>query len=80
MQSAVPISPAVVAWVRQLAAQAEHRRAIAEFRARRAAREECTKRGEVLVDLGGEASAAAARPAWRRRPRPMSADLDGCRR
>jgi len=30
-------SPAVAARIRQLAAQAEHRRAIAEFRARRAA-------------------------------------------
>jgi hypothetical protein len=31
------LSPAVAARVRQLAAQAEHRRAIAEFRARHAA-------------------------------------------
>jgi hypothetical protein len=31
------MTPAVAARVRQLAAQAEHRRAIAEFRARRAA-------------------------------------------
>jgi hypothetical protein len=35
--AAVPISPAVAARLRQLAAQAEHRRAIAEFRAHRAA-------------------------------------------
>ncbi len=34
---ATAITPAVAARVRQLAAQAEHRRAIAEFRARRAA-------------------------------------------
>jgi hypothetical protein len=32
-----PINPAVAARLRQLAAQAEHRRAIAEFRARHAA-------------------------------------------
>jgi hypothetical protein len=32
-----PVSPATAARVRQLAAQAEHRRAIAEFHARRAA-------------------------------------------
>ena len=32
---AVAVSPAVAARVRQLAAQAEHRRAVAEFRARR---------------------------------------------
>ncbi len=35
--AAASISPAVAARVRQLAAQAEHRRAIAEFRARHAA-------------------------------------------
>ena len=34
---ATHLNPAVAARVRQLAAQAEHRRAIAEFRARRAA-------------------------------------------
>ena len=34
--AAVTISPALAARVRQLAAQAEHRRAVAEFRARRA--------------------------------------------
>ena len=34
---ATGITPAVAARVRQLAAQAEHRRAIADFRARRAA-------------------------------------------
>jgi hypothetical protein len=34
---AVAVSPAVAARIRQLAAQAEHRRAIAEFRARRTA-------------------------------------------
>lgn len=33
----VTVSPAVAARIRQLAAQTEHRRAIAEFRARRAA-------------------------------------------
>ena len=32
---ATAVSPAVAARIRQLAAQAEHRRAIAEFRARR---------------------------------------------
>ena len=32
-----PMPPAVAARVRQLAGQAEHRRAVAEFRARRAA-------------------------------------------
>jgi hypothetical protein len=35
--AAPPVSPAVAARVHQLAAQAEHRRAIAEFHARRAA-------------------------------------------
>jgi hypothetical protein len=34
---ATVVSPAVAARIRQLAAQAEHRRAIAEFRARHAA-------------------------------------------
>jgi hypothetical protein len=35
--AAPPLSPAVAARIRQLAAQAEHHRAIGEFRARRAA-------------------------------------------
>jgi hypothetical protein len=35
--AAPPVSPAAAARVRQLAAEAEHRRAIAEFRARHAA-------------------------------------------
>ena len=35
--AAPPITPAVAARIRQLAAQAAHRRAIAEFHARRAA-------------------------------------------
>jgi hypothetical protein len=35
--ASVAVSPAVAARIRQLAAQAEHRRAVAEFRARRTA-------------------------------------------
>ena len=35
--AAPPVSPGAAARIRQLAAQAEHRRAVAEFRARRAA-------------------------------------------
>jgi hypothetical protein len=36
-QPTIPVNPAAAARLRQLAAQAEHRRAIAEFQARRAA-------------------------------------------
>jgi hypothetical protein len=38
--AAPPVTPAVAARVRQLAAQAEHRRGIAEFHAQRAAEQQ----------------------------------------
>ena len=58
--------PAVAARGRQLAAQAEHRRAIAEFRARRAADQQARINALLL-----EAIAALAEPA-RRAPNPRS--------
>ena len=44
------MTPAVAARVRQLAAQAEHRRAIAEFRARRAADQQA-RINALLLDM-----------------------------
>jgi len=55
-QPAVLASPAVAARIRQLAAQAEHRRAIAEFRARHAADQQARVNALLL-----EAIAALAR-------------------
>jgi hypothetical protein len=61
-------SPAVAARVRQLAAQAEHRRAIAEFRARHAADQQARVNAlllEAIAALAGLLSepASPGRPA-----------------
>jgi hypothetical protein len=61
-------SPAVAARIRQLAAQAEHRRAIAQFRARRAADQQARVNTLLLEAVAALASllstpAPPARPA-----------------
>jgi hypothetical protein len=50
------MSPAVAARVRQLAAQAEHRRAIAEFRARHAADQQARVNALLLEAISALAS------------------------
>jgi hypothetical protein len=50
------MNPAVAARVRQLAAQAEHRRAIAEFRARRAAEQQARINALLLEIIDALAS------------------------
>ena len=50
------LSPAVAARVRQLAAQAEHRRAIAEFHARRAAGQQARVDALLLEAIAALAS------------------------
>jgi hypothetical protein len=59
-QPAVPISPAVTARIRQLAAQAEHRRAIAEFRARHAADQQTRINALLLEAIAALASLLGA--------------------
>ena len=53
-------NPAVAARVRQLAAQAEHRRAIAEFRARRAADQQARTDALILEAIAALASLLGA--------------------
>ena len=55
-QPAASMSPAVAARARQLAAQAEHRRAIAEFRARRAAGQQARADALLLEAIAALAS------------------------
>jgi hypothetical protein len=50
------ITPAVTARVRQLAAQAEHRRAVAEFRARRTADQQALINALLLETINALAS------------------------
>jgi hypothetical protein len=54
--AAPPLSPAIAARVRQVAAQAEHRRAIAEFRARRAADQQARINALLLETIAALAS------------------------
>ena len=64
-------NPAVAARVRQLAGQAEHRRAIAEFRARRAADQQARLDAlllEAIDALAGLLSTSAPRLSSRSRP------------
>jgi hypothetical protein len=64
-QPAALMSPAVAARVRQLAAQAEHRRAIAEFRARHAADQQARVNAlllEAISALAGLLEAPASPP------------------
>jgi hypothetical protein len=59
------MNPAVAARVRQLAAQAEHRRAIAEFRARHAADQQARVNAlllEAISALAGLLEAPASPP------------------
>jgi hypothetical protein len=51
-----PTSPAVAARIRQLAAQAEHRRALAEFHARRAADQQARTDALLLEVIAALAS------------------------
>jgi hypothetical protein len=55
------MTPAVAARVRQLAAQAEHHRAIAEFRARRAADQQARINALLLEVIDTLASLLGAR-------------------
>jgi hypothetical protein len=59
--------PAVAARIRQLAAQAEHRRAIAEFRARHDAGQQARANALLLEAIAALASLLSA-PAPRARP------------
>jgi hypothetical protein len=59
-------NPAVAARIRQLAAQAEHRRAITEFRARRAADQQARVNALLLETVAALASLLGAPPS----PRP----------
>jgi hypothetical protein len=61
------ITPAVAARVRQLAAQAEHRRAIAEFRARHAADQQARVNALLLETIAALASMLGA-PASQAHP------------
>jgi len=54
------MNPALAARVRQLAAQAEHRRAIAEFRARRAADQQARINALLLEAIDALASLLSA--------------------
>ncbi|HUK67350.1 MAG TPA: hypothetical protein VLW50_01115 [Streptosporangiaceae bacterium] len=60
-------SPAVAARVRQLAAQADHRRAVTEFRARRAADQQARVNTLLLETVAALASLLST-PASRARP------------
>jgi hypothetical protein len=55
-QPAAHTSPAIAARIRQLAAQAEHRRAIAEFHARRAADQQARTSALLLEAIAALAS------------------------
>jgi plasmid stabilization system protein ParE len=67
-------NPAVAARVRQLAAQAKHRRAIAEFHARRAADQQARLDALLLEAIAGLASLLGAPgPHPRPAPRPQIA-------
>jgi len=59
-QPAVLISPAVTARIRQLAAQAEHRRATAEFRARHLADQQARINALLLEAIAALASLLGA--------------------
>ncbi len=56
------MNPALTARVRQLAAQAKHRRAIAEFRARRAADQQARINALLLEAIDALASLLSATP------------------
>jgi hypothetical protein len=56
------MNPALAARVRQLAAQAEHRRAIADFRARRAADQQARTNALLLEAIDALASLLSAPP------------------
>jgi len=58
--AATLMNPALAARVRQLAAQAEHRRAIAEFRARRAADQQARINALLLEAIDALASLPGA--------------------
>jgi hypothetical protein len=58
--AAAHITPAVAARLRQLAAQAEHRRAIAEFRARHAADQQARINALLLEAIAALASLLGA--------------------
>jgi hypothetical protein len=57
---AVAVSPAVAARIRQLAAHAEHRRAVAEFRARHAADQQDRTNALLLEAIAALASLLSA--------------------
>ena len=55
-----PVSPTIAARLRQLAAQAEHRRAIADFRARRVADQQARINALLLEAIDALASPLSA--------------------
>ena len=63
-------NPAVAARVRQLAAQAEHRRAIAGFRARRAADQQARVNALLLEAIAALATLLGTPASRRHRPLP----------
>jgi plasmid stabilization system protein ParE len=67
------MTPAVAARVRQLAAQAEHRRAIAEYRARRAADQQARVNALLLEAVAALASLLGAERHGQPRPQPPRA-------
>jgi hypothetical protein len=72
-KSGTYMTPAVAARVRQLAAQAEHRRAIARFRARRAADQQARVNAllqEAVAALASLLGAPAPQAYPARRPAP----------
>jgi hypothetical protein len=77
------MTPAVAARIRQLAAQAEHRRAIAEFRARHAADQQARINAllleaiAALATLPGTPRTPAQPPGSRPNPRPASKPAAG---
>jgi hypothetical protein len=62
------MSPAVAARVRQLAAQADHRRAVAEFRARHAADQQARLNALLLEAISALASLFSGPDHPRNRP------------
>ena len=66
--AAPPVTPAVAARVRQLAAQAQHRRAIAEFHAQRAADQQAHADALLLEAIAALASLLSEPPRTGNQP------------
>jgi hypothetical protein len=70
---ATVMTPAIAARARQLAAQAEHRHAVAEFRARHAADQQARINALLLEAIAALAS-LLGEPAPQARPQPAASD------